>query len=124
MVQPLALVIYEKLLPGSKLVNRLQDLNYRTETLGSLEHLADEAAKCKPMVVFIDMQWVRGDAPSAIRELKGTAATGHLPIIAFGWDSSPELQSAAESAGATVVASEAALANHLPQLLDRALQLE
>jgi len=27
MTQPLALVFYEKLLPGSQLVNRLQDLN-------------------------------------------------------------------------------------------------
>ena len=33
MTQPLALVLYEKLLPGSQLVNRLQDLNYRVQTI-------------------------------------------------------------------------------------------
>ena len=32
MTQPLALVWYEKLMPGSKLVNRLQDLGYRVLT--------------------------------------------------------------------------------------------
>ena len=31
--QPLALVLYEKLLPGTQLVNRLQDLNYRVQTV-------------------------------------------------------------------------------------------
>jgi hypothetical protein len=28
MTQPLALVYYEKLMPGSQLVNKLRDLNY------------------------------------------------------------------------------------------------
>ena len=33
MTQPLALVLYERLLPGSQLVNRLQDLNYRVQVI-------------------------------------------------------------------------------------------
>ncbi len=33
MTQPLALVFYEKLMPGSQLVNRLQDLNYRVQAV-------------------------------------------------------------------------------------------
>src|SRR5262245_49139849 len=33
MTEPLALVVYEKLLPGSQLVNRLQDLKYRVQTV-------------------------------------------------------------------------------------------
>ena len=37
MTQPLALVLYEKLLPGSQLVNRLQDLNYRVQAIADAE---------------------------------------------------------------------------------------
>ncbi|HEX7619482.1 MAG TPA: hypothetical protein VF480_12290 [Verrucomicrobiae bacterium] len=33
MTQPLALVYHQKLIPGSRLVNKLQDLNYRVQTV-------------------------------------------------------------------------------------------
>jgi hypothetical protein len=33
MTQPLALVYYQKLIPGNRLVNKLQDLNYRVQTV-------------------------------------------------------------------------------------------
>ena len=42
MTQPLALVLYEKLLPGSQLVNRLQDLNYRVQVIPDAEKLVRE----------------------------------------------------------------------------------
>jgi hypothetical protein len=32
MTQPLALVYYEKLMPGGPLANKLRDLNYRVQT--------------------------------------------------------------------------------------------
>src|SRR5438445_9362650 len=43
MTTPLALVFYENLLPGSQLVNRLQDLGYRVQTIGdrSEEHTSE-----------------------------------------------------------------------------------
>ena len=34
MIQPLALVFYERLLPGSQVVNRLQDMRYRVQVVG------------------------------------------------------------------------------------------
>ena len=36
MTRPLALVFYEKFMPGSQLVNRLQDLNYRVRVVNDL----------------------------------------------------------------------------------------
>ena len=39
MTQPLALVVYEKLLPGSQLLNRLQDLNYRVQAIANADSL-------------------------------------------------------------------------------------
>ena len=52
MTQPLALVLYEKLLPGSQLVNRLQDLNYRVQTVTEPSTLVECAEQSKPMLVF------------------------------------------------------------------------
>src|SRR3989442_450923 len=51
MTQPLALVLYERLLPGTQLVNRLQDLNYRVQTLSDPALLVDCAKQAKPMIV-------------------------------------------------------------------------
>ena len=39
MLQPLAIVFYERLMPGSQLVNRLQDLNYRVLALNNAARL-------------------------------------------------------------------------------------
>lgn len=122
MVQPLALVVFEKLLPGSQLVNRLQDLGYRTATLADIGKLAETVEKSMPMIALVDMQWRSANAIQSIQAVKLASATSHLPIIAFGCDSDPGLQGEAESAGA-IVTSEAALNTHLPQLLDRALQI-
>ena len=43
MSEPLALVLYEKLLPGSQLVNRLQDLKYRVQTISDPAKLTESA---------------------------------------------------------------------------------
>ena len=47
MTEPLALVVYEKLLPGSQIVNRLQDLNYRVQTISDPALLAECAEQGK-----------------------------------------------------------------------------
>ena len=51
MKQPLALVFYERLLPGTQLVNRLQDLHYRVQTIESAEALPEAAREAMPMVL-------------------------------------------------------------------------
>jgi CheY-like chemotaxis protein len=124
MTQPLALVVYEKLLPGSQLVNRLQDLNYRTQTVSDPSQLLASAVQSKPMLVFVDLE-VRGkDVLGTITQLKQNPATGHIPVIGFSGQGAPELEAAARTAGVNVLATEAALLNHLPLLLEQALQVE
>ena len=59
-----------------------------------------------------------------LARLKQNAATKHLPVIAFSGENAPELQAAAKAAGVTLIVSEAAILNHLPQFLDQALQVE
>ena len=123
-MQPLALVLYEKLLPGSQLVNRLQDLNYRVQVIADAERLVDCAEQAKPMLVLADLEASRNNVCAALARLKQNAATKHLPIIAFGGENAVHLQAAAREAGANLILSEAAILNHLPQFLDQALQVE
>ena len=123
MTQPLALVFYEKLLPGSQLVNKLQDLNYRVQTANDLPALLRCAQNDGPMLVVLDLEAKRGNVCSAIAGLKADAATQHIPIIAFAGEQAAELQAAAQKAGATLVVGEATIANYLPQLLNQALQV-
>ena len=124
MTQPLALVLYEKLLPGSQLVNRLQDLNYRVQAIADAGRLVDCAEQAKPMLVLADLSSARNDVCAALGRLKQNAATKHLPVVAFSDRGAAELQAAAHAAGATLVVSEAAILSQLPQILDQALQVE
>ena len=124
MTQPLALVLYERLLPGSQLVNRLQDLNYRVQTVTDAEMLVDCAEQMKPMLVLADLDSTRGNVYAAIGRLKKNPATKHLPVIAFTNNPATTNQAEANSAGVTLMASETAILNHLPELLEQALQLE
>ena len=123
MTQPLALVFYEKLMPGSQLVNRLQDLNYRVQAVNDLVSLQQCARSEGPLLVIADLGG-REDVCRAIAALKADAATQHIPVIAFDSESGSEWQAAAQKAGATLAVSEAAIINYLPQLLNQALQLE
>ena len=123
MTQPLAIVFYERLMPGSQLVNRLQDLKYRVLTLDNAALLAATARRESPLLVFVDLE-APGDICGAITRIKADDASRHLPIIAFAPDNKTELLAAAQMAGANLVVGEAALGDHLPQLLERALQLE
>jgi CheY-like chemotaxis protein len=124
MTQPLALVLYEKLLPGSQVVNRLQDLNYRVQAIADAGRLVECAEQAKPMLVLADLASDRNDVCAALARLKQNAATKHWPVVAFSDEGAAELQAAAQAAGATLVVSEAAVLNHLPQILDQALQVE
>ncbi|MCX6929081.1 MAG: hypothetical protein NT154_38580, partial [Verrucomicrobia bacterium] len=124
MTQPLALVLYEKLLPGSQLVNRLQDLSYRVQVIPDIDRLVECAEQAKPMLVLADLESKRNDVCAALARLKKNAATAHLPIIAFGGEGVADLFATAKSAGVTLVVGETAVLNHLPQLLEQALQVE
>ena len=124
MTQPLALVLYEKLLPGSQIVNRLQDLHYRVQALADAGRLVEFAEQSKPMLVLADLESTREDVCAALARLKGNEATQHLPVIAFCGESLPELQTAARKAGATLTVSEVAILNQLPQMLEQALHVE
>lgn len=122
-IQPLALVFYERLMPGSQLVNRLQDMNYRVLSLSDADRLSATVQREAPLLLFIDLT-APGDVRSAIATLRSTAATAHLPVIGFGPEHATEALDAALAAGATIAVNESALLNHLPQWVDRALNVD
>jgi CheY-like chemotaxis protein len=124
MTEPLALVLYEKLLPGSKLVNRLQDLKYRVQTVSDTSLLLECCDQAKPMLVLADLRSTVQDVCAAIGKLKSNVSTQHIPVIAFGAEEQPEVQKAALAAGVSLIVSESALLNHLSECLDQALSLE
>jgi len=124
MTEPLALVLFERLLPGTQIVNRLQDLKYRIQTVTNSGLLTQSAEQFKPMLVVADFEAGREDVCAAIARLRQNPATQHLPVIAFGSDSTADWQSAAQKAGATLVVSETAILVHLPQCLEQALEIE
>jgi CheY-like chemotaxis protein len=124
MTQPLALVLYEKLLPGSQLVNRLQDINYRVQVIADADRLVECAEQAKPMLVLVDLHSTGNSVNAAVARLKQNAATKHLPVIAFSDERASELQVAARAAGATLVVTDTGIVTHLPQFLDQALQVE
>ena len=124
MTTPLALAFYENLLPGSQLVNGLQDLGYRVQTISDVQTLVLQCLQEKPLVVVADLAAANGDVCAAIRELKRNPETKHIPVIAFTDLKNEKLQAVASAAGATIVAGSDAILDHLPQLLEQALQVE
>ncbi|MDB6034720.1 MAG: Response regulator receiver protein [Verrucomicrobiales bacterium] len=124
MVQPLALFLYEKLLPSGQLVNRFQDKGYRVQSIGDPTTLVDHAEREKPLVVLADLESRQYNVALAIGELKKNAGTAHIPVIAFASAAKASLQEDARTAGATLVVNDTAILAHLDQFLDQALQVD
>ena len=109
-------------MPGSQLVNRLQDLNYLVRVVSDLISFQESARAEGPLLAIVDL--ASGDAVCrAITALKADKATQHIPVIAFAGEQAAELQAAAQTAGATLVVGETTIANYLPELLNQALQV-
>ena len=121
--QPLAIVFHERLMPGSQLVNRLQDMNYRVLAADSAESLAATVKLETPLLLFVDLK-APGDILGIIGTIKADETTAHVPIIAFAPDAETELTEAAKTSGANLSVADSAVANHLPHLIDQALVVE
>jgi len=123
MTQPLALVFYEKLFPGSRLVNRLQDMNYRVQTITSPDLLHVTAAREKPLLIFLDLLEDRALVYPSIREVKKDSNTQHIPVITFISANDKSVEASALAAGANLVVAETAIIDQLAQIIDQALNI-
>jgi CheY-like chemotaxis protein len=121
---PLAIVFYEDLMPGSQLVNRLQDLQYRVQVVTDPGELVAVAGSAGPMLILADLVSTRADICALIQQLRRNPVTAHVPVIAFADDAEEALQGSARAAGATVVVADSAILTHLVQFIERALLVE
>ncbi|HTG44033.1 MAG TPA: hypothetical protein VK633_05825 [Verrucomicrobiae bacterium] len=124
MTKPLALVYYERLMPGSQLVNRLQDLGYRVQAINEASLLIETARREKPMVTLVDLVTDKANICAIIQEMKAGEETQHVPVIGFAAQKDQKLHAEATRCGATLVASDDALLPQLPHLLEHALRVD
>ena len=124
MTSPLAFLLYEELLPGSQLPNKLQDLGYRVQTLDGGADWVTRAQAEKPIVVIVELHAKNADVCAIIGELKQNPDTQHLPVLAYTQPENSELQVSARNAGAALIASNAGLLDQLPALLEHVLEVE
>ena len=124
MTKPLALIFYERLMPGSQLVNRLQDLGYRVSTCTELAGLLSQVEQELPMVLVMDLNSERGDVNGVIKGIHASEKASHIPILAFTNKTNKLAQDAAVEAGAKLVAGDEAILQQLPHLLDQALEID
>ena len=119
MTQPLALILYEKLLPGSQLAGRLQDLGWRVQTLNDPFDLVRSAEEQKPLLVLADLTSSHNSVIHSVSNLRQNKDTAHIPVIAFSADEAQHKPAA--DAGATLAVSDTAILQHLNQFIDQAL---
>ena len=124
MTKPLALLMYEKLLPGGQLLNKLQDLGYRVQPVPDAADLVATAERETPLLAFTDVEPNYEKICAAITTLRLHELTAHLPVIAFASAHNQAAQDAARAAGATLVVNDTAILLHLSQFLDQALQVD
>ncbi|MFM1942046.1 MAG: hypothetical protein RI897_1028 [Verrucomicrobiota bacterium] len=123
MMQPLALLAYENLIPGGQLVNRLRELGYRILVLPHATNLAEAAREHTPLVILVDLISKSTDVPSCIAALRDSPETDHIPILAFAPLQEPTLHQAARQAGATLTAVSDGILEQLPALMAQALDV-
>lgn len=124
MTKPLALVFYERLLPGSQLANRLQDLGYRVQNVTDAALLIRTARSEKPMIAIVDLVTDRANMCAIIKDLRADGEISHIPVIGFAGQKDKRIQDEAAKCGATLVALDDALLPQLPHLLEHALRVE
>ena len=91
--------------------------------LAAPDELVARAEAEKPMVVFADLEGAEEPVTLAVERLRARAATSHLPVIGFRREMDDAAQASFIERGFTLTVNEAAILSHLPQLLDRALDV-
>ena len=105
------------------LKERLEALRYRVSELANPLELVTRAELDQAMVVFADLEGGGQPVFQAIEHLRASPTTAHIPVLAFARELDDPGQAAAVARGASIAVPEAALLAHLPQLLERALEL-
>lgn len=122
--KPLAVVFYQRLLPGSRVVNRLADLGWRVAEASDPADIPSLVRSEHPLLVIAELELRSGDLCPIIAELTQSPDTLHVPILGYGDPKNQRLSDAALAAGARLVVGEAGVCEQLPQLLEHVLAVE
>jgi len=126
--EPLAIIFYENLLSGNQLANRLRDLGYGVRRARAAQEVPEEAARLQALFVFLEIGEAQEAALEAVRALKSSPRTRHVPVLAFTGEQAPAEQQkrlqAAREAGADAATEERGLLAHLPAMLEQLLNLD
>jgi CheY-like chemotaxis protein len=122
MVQPLAIVLTDRVVIGAQLEQKLEALDYRVKVTDDAEGLGTLSAAQKPLVVLADL--AKDSHLEAAAALLKNPETRHVPVIGYAPDIRADLQTRANQSGIAVVVTDSAILQHLKQLLDQALQVE
>jgi two-component system cell cycle response regulator DivK len=120
-MEPLAVLVCDNLLLLSRIANALQQIKYRVRTLRDPAALLAVARDEQPLFVILDLTLKSGDPCAAVAQLKADDSLKHLPVLAFADHTNKPLLDRARAAGADAVTSNAAVAQHLPQLIEQLL---
>lgn len=123
-IKPVVLVVFERLHPGSQLVQQLEQLQYDVRTLRDASGMVPAAEQTRPLLVLVDLYSSTVDVCTCIAVLKSTPSTAHLPVVAFAQELDPTRETEAVKAGARYAVSGSALLTHLQQILDQAMEVE
>jgi len=122
--KPLAIVFYEKLLPGSRLPEwdwfALLDLS----EVKLANQVIPEVRAQMPIVVLMELALRTGDTCPVISEIRRDPVVRHIPVLGYCDPKNKKLCDAALAAGASLVAAEAGLLEQLPHLLNHVLAVE
>jgi len=120
---PLALLLGSRGRLLVPLTARLEALGYRVATLANPVELVTRAELDQAMVVLADLEADRLAVLRAVELLRANPATAHIPVLTFARELDEAGQTAALARGATAAVTDDALLEHLPHLLERALEV-
>ena len=86
MNSPLVLIHYQNLMPGSRLVHRLEELGFRVKSASPSSSLADQVRELSPMAMVCDLEPDVDQHLEAIRTIRGiyrrnTSPYSLMPIL-------------------------------------------
>ncbi len=114
------LAVVTNLMLESRITEGARALGYAVTTAGSTQYVREALRSISVDLIVLDLQadgvpWK--DVVMAARE----AANGHLPILAFGQHTRPDLLQAARDGGCDMAVPRSRLVEQLPALIEQAL---
>lgn len=123
-LHPLVIILFDNLLPGQQIVYRLEDLGYRVQCLAAPDQLQEHAEREKPLLILVELLKNADSTLNAIKSLKSSKLTAHIPILAFTNESNTNLAEKSIDFGVDITANNSAILDQLTLLLDQLLHVE